>query len=62
MNNYLIQYNGDYGIYQTDKTMQEIKLIFNENASLSKWDKVEQIQNYVIEHNLNYVGYDMFIN
>lgn len=60
MNNYLIEFNGDYGIYQSDKTMREIKLIFNENASLSKWDKVEQIQNYATEQNLNYVGYDMF--
>ena len=60
MNNYLIQFNGDYGILQSDKTMQEVKMIFNENADISNWEKLEQIQRWAKEHDLNYIGHDMF--
>lgn len=60
MNNYLIEFNGDYGIYQTEEEMREVKMRFNENASISRWDKLEQIQNYATKQGFNYVGFDMF--
>jgi len=60
MNNYLIQFNGDYGILQTDKTMQEMKMKIHENVEISNWETVEQIQRWAEKYNLRYVGYDMF--
>lgn len=60
MNNYLITYDGDYGIYQTDANMQEVKQLFNENATIEMWPRVEQIQAHAQILNLNYVGFDMF--
>jgi hypothetical protein len=60
MNNYLIQFNGDYGIYQTDKDMREVKMLFSEHATIEQWPRLEQIQRHAEALELNYVGFDMF--
>lgn len=60
MNNYLIQYNGDYGILQTDKTFEEVKFLCNENVKIKQFLQVGEAQQFASELGLNYVGYDMF--
>jgi TnpA family transposase len=58
MYNYLIEKGEKYGIYQTDKTMQEVKVMFD--GIITRWDTIEQIQNYTSKRGLEYVGFDMF--
>lgn len=60
MNNYIIHYNGDYGIYTTDKSIAEMKLLFSEHADIRMIGTIEQLQQYAKDNELNYVGFDMF--
>jgi hypothetical protein len=62
MNNYLIQYNSDYGIMQTDKTFSEVKFMFSKNVIIKQFLDVREAQQFANELSLNYVGYDMFLN
>ena len=59
MNTYLIMQNQEYGIYQTEKNMSEVKDMFDYTI-LEKWDEIEQIQEYAKKLKWKYVGYDMF--
>lgn len=46
MNHFLIEQDNKYGIYQSDKTMKDVKLLFKDDTHISMWNTMEQIQNY----------------